>query len=184
MQCYILSILLAVCSFSSCLWCTYFFFLCFFLCLTFFIQNCQYFYFFRLDSRALYFFIQSCLFAIFLFKILELATSVFETEEHAIFLIKSIRFATFSIKTLELAFFLLKSESRLPKKLVLFFSRKQTIHILRNISRSKRNQTMKFGQLIEYNVRKKLCRKRDREINSRPLFVLMFLWSKNKWSAA
>ena len=28
-----------------------------------------------------------------------------------------------------------------------------TIHILLNISRSKGNQTMKFGQLIEYNVR-------------------------------
>ena len=32
---------------------------------------------------------------------------------------------------------------------------KQTvaIHILRNISRSKGSQTMKFGQLIEYNTR-------------------------------
>ena len=32
---------------------------------------------------------------------------------------------------------------------------KQTIaiHILTNISRSKGNQTMKFGQLIEYNMR-------------------------------
>ena len=28
-----------------------------------------------------------------------------------------------------------------------------TIHILANISRSKGNQTMKFGQLIEYNMR-------------------------------
>ena len=27
------------------------------------------------------------------------------------------------------------------------------IHILSNISRSKGNQTMKFGQLIEYNMR-------------------------------
>ena len=27
------------------------------------------------------------------------------------------------------------------------------IHILPNISRSKHNQTMKFGQLIEYNMR-------------------------------
>ena len=34
-------------------------------------------------------------------------------------------------------------------------SGKQTIviHILPNISRSKANQTMKFGQLIEYNLR-------------------------------
>ena len=27
------------------------------------------------------------------------------------------------------------------------------IHILPNISRRKRNQTMKFGQLIEYNIK-------------------------------
>ena len=27
------------------------------------------------------------------------------------------------------------------------------IHILHNISRSKGNQTMKFGQLLEYNMR-------------------------------
>ena len=37
------------------------------------------------------------------------------------------------------------------------------IHILPNISQSKDNQTMKFGQLIEYNNRniflQKLCRK-------------------------
>ena len=37
------------------------------------------------------------------------------------------------------------------------------IHILPNISKSKGNQTMKLGQLIEYNKRKvflqKLCRK-------------------------
>ena len=30
---------------------------------------------------------------------------------------------------------------------------KIAIHILPNISRSKGNQTMKFGQLIEYNMR-------------------------------
>ena len=28
-----------------------------------------------------------------------------------------------------------------------------TIHILPNVSRNKGNQTMKFGQLIEYNMR-------------------------------
>ena len=37
------------------------------------------------------------------------------------------------------------------------------IHILTNISQSKGKQTMKFGQLIEYNKRniflQKLCRK-------------------------
>ena len=38
-----------------------------------------------------------------------------------------------------------------------------TIHILPNISQSRGNQIMKFGQLIEYNKRdiflQKLCRK-------------------------
>ena len=38
-----------------------------------------------------------------------------------------------------------------------------TIHILPNISRSKDNQAIKFGQLMKYNVRniflQKLCRK-------------------------
>ena len=44
-----------------------------------------------------------------------------------------------------------------------------TIHILPNISRSKGNQTMKFGQLIEYNRNvfiQKSCRKQGREANS------------------
>ena len=40
------------------------------------------------------------------------------------------------------------------------------IYILPNISQSKGNQTMKFGQLIEYNKRKW-----DKETNSRLLFV-------------
>ena len=48
------------------------------------------------------------------------------------------------------------------------------IHILLNISRFKDNQTMKFGQLIEYNKRnillQKSSRKRGRETSSRPLF--------------
>ena len=47
------------------------------------------------------------------------------------------------------------------------------IHILTNISRSKGNQTVKLGQLIEYNKRniflQKLCKKWGREIS--PLFV-------------
>ena len=40
-------------------------------------------------------------------------------------------------------------------------SGKQTIavHILPNISRSKDNQTMKFGQLIEYNMRNSFLEK-------------------------
>ena len=52
---------------------------------------------------------------------------------------------------------------------------KQTIaiHIFPNISRSKSNQTMKLGQLIDYNKRKiflqKLCRKWGRESSYRPL---------------
>ena len=33
------------------------------------------------------------------------------------------------------------------------------MHILANISRSKENQTMKFGQLIEYNMRIILLKK-------------------------
>ena len=48
------------------------------------------------------------------------------------------------------------------------------IHVLPNISQNKGNQTMKFGQQIEYNKRnifyQKLCRKRGKETSSRPLF--------------
>ena len=47
------------------------------------------------------------------------------------------------------------------------------IHILFNISQSKGNQTMKFGQLIEHNKRniflQKVCRKRGKETSSKPL---------------
>ena len=47
------------------------------------------------------------------------------------------------------------------------------IHILHNISRSNDNQIMKFGQLIEYNMRnifvKKSYTKRERETILRPL---------------
>ena len=49
------------------------------------------------------------------------------------------------------------------------------IHILPNISQSKDNQTMKFGQLIEYNRNiflQKLCRKWGSETSSRPLYFL------------
>ena len=49
------------------------------------------------------------------------------------------------------------------------------IHILRNISQSKDNQTMTFGQLIEYNRRnnflQKLCGELGRETSSRPLCI-------------
>ena len=45
---------------------------------------------------------------------------------------------------------------RLISKSVVSQPRKQTvaIHILPNVSRSKDNQIMKLGQLIEYNMRK------------------------------
>ena len=65
-----------------------------------------------------------------------------------------------------------------------------TIHILPNISRSKGNQTMKFGQLIEYNKRniflQKSCRKWGRETSSRPLcfFKKSIIYGKSKFSAA
>ena len=51
------------------------------------------------------------------------------------------------------------------------------IHILPNISQSKDNKTMKFGQLIEYNKRniflQKLCGKRGGDTSSRPLFIFL-----------
>ena len=50
------------------------------------------------------------------------------------------------------------------------------IHILPNISQDKGNQTMKFGQLVEYNKRnnflQKLSGKWGRETSSRPLYFL------------
>ena len=64
------------------------------------------------------------------------------------------------------------------------------IRILPNISQSKDNQTIKFGQLIEYNKRnfflQKLCGKRGRETSSRPLFIFLksLIWGESKWSAA
>ena len=49
------------------------------------------------------------------------------------------------------------------------------IHIFPNISQSKDNQTMKFGQLMEYkkknNFLQKLGRKSGRETSCRPLFI-------------
>ena len=48
------------------------------------------------------------------------------------------------------------------------------IHILPNISQSKGNQSMKFGQLIEHNkiniILRKLCRKWGKETISKPLY--------------
>ena len=49
--------------------------------------------------------------------------------------------------------------------------------VLPNISRSKGNQAIKFGQLKENNVRifffQKSCRKWDRDTSSRSLFVIL-----------
>ena len=64
------------------------------------------------------------------------------------------------------------------------------MHILPTISRSKSNQTMKLGHLIEYNKRnisiQKLCRKWGRETSSRSLFIFQkcLTWGKSKWSVA
>ena len=64
-----------------------------------------------------------------------------------------------------------------------------TIHIFPNISQSKSNQTMKFGQLLQYNKRniflQKLCGKWGRETSFRPLFIFLksCILSKSKWSA-
>ena len=68
----------------------------------------------------------------------------------------------------------------------------QTIamHILPNISQSKGNQTMKFGQFIEYNKRniflQKLCQKWGRETSSRLLFTFWksLRWGESKLSVA
>ena len=50
-----------------------------------------------------------------------------------------------------------------------------TIHILPNISRSKSNQIMKFGKLIEYNTRniffEKSSTKCGEETSIRPFFL-------------
>ena len=63
------------------------------------------------------------------------------------------------------------------------------INILRNISQSKGNHIMKFGQLTEYNKRniflQKLCRKWGRETSSRPPFMFSksLIWGESKWFA-
>ena len=65
------------------------------------------------------------------------------------------------------------------------------IHILPNISQSKSNQRIKFGQLIEYKKRniflQRLCGKWGRETNSRPLSRLVLeslIWGKSRCSSA
>ena len=65
-----------------------------------------------------------------------------------------------------------------------------TIHIFPNTSQSEGNQTMKYGQLIEYNKRniflQKLCGKWDRETSSSSLFIFWksLIWGETKWFAA
>ena len=58
------------------------------------------------------------------------------------------------------------------------------IHILLNISQSKDNQTMKFGQLIEYNKRniflQKVCRKWGKETSSTYLCSFCSKWVREK----
>ena len=51
------------------------------------------------------------------------------------------------------------------------------IHILSNISRSKDNQTMKFGQLIEYNMRN-IFHETSYKIRRRNYSQTLFLKSK------
>ena len=64
------------------------------------------------------------------------------------------------------------------------------IHILSNISQSKGNQTMEFGQLMKCNKRnillQKLCGKSGRETSSRPLFIFCnsLIWCESKPSPA
>ena len=60
---------------------------------------------------------------------------------------------------------------------------KQTpaIHILPNISRSKSNQTKKFGQLIEYNVRKTFLEKSYKNVLEK-LFPVPFLKNQYLWT--
>ena len=81
---------------------------------------------------------------------------------------------------------------RLTSKFMVSQTGLQTIaiHLLPNISQSKGNQTIKFGQLIEYNKKniflQKLCRKWSKETSSRPLFIYWknLTWGESKWSAA
>ena len=64
------------------------------------------------------------------------------------------------------------------------------IHMLANISQSKGNQIMKFGQSIEctkINIfLQKLCRKWGKETSLGPLFIFLknLIWGESKWCAA
>ena len=64
------------------------------------------------------------------------------------------------------------------------------IHIWPNISQSKGNQAMKFGQLVEHHKWKRflqtLCEKWGRVASSRPLFIFLnsLISGESKWTAA
>ena len=53
------------------------------------------------------------------------------------------------------------------------------IHILANVSRSKGNQTMKFGHLIEYNLRNIFLQKSGRQLGSKTSLRPLFCFLKN-----
>ena len=55
------------------------------------------------------------------------------------------------------------------------------IHILRDISRSKDNQTMKFGQLTEYNMGNTKCGRQTipRPFSKKSELSIAYLWINN-----
>ena len=65
-------------------------------------------------------------------------------------------------------FFATESALKTMKKI---YNIKYAINTLPNISRSKGSQTMKFGQLIEYNTRKKILFKNHTQSCSQTLFL-------------
>ena len=56
----------------------------------------------------------------------------------------------------------------------------KTIHILPHISRSKGNREMKFGQLIEYDVRNVFLKNHDEKQAGRLVLDLFLLFFKKK----
>ena len=58
-----------------------------------------------------------------------------------------------------------------------------TIQVLPNISRSKGNQEIKFGQLIEYNVRNIFLQKSRRSWDKESSPILIFVFSKASYKA-
>ena len=78
---------------------------------------------------------------------------------------------------------LVKSSNSLVGEIILILKfmmtqpRKQTIaiHILPNIARSKSNETIKFGQLIQYDMRNTFLEKYKQIMNNHKLFPDSFL---------